>query len=131
MRGRREEKILRDVLVEGDAWFSSGDVVRSDREGRWFFVDRVGDTFRWKSENVSTAEVAECVCAVERVESVNVHGVLVPGHDGRAGCATVVFDGVAGRGQEALLEKRLEGLAEKAKKELPRYAVPVFVRVAI
>ncbi|KAK3064545.1 hypothetical protein LTS18_006255 [Coniosporium uncinatum] len=63
--GATGEKILRDVLVEGDAWFSSGDVVRLDWEGRWFFVDRIGDTFRWKSENVSTAEVAECVGAVE------------------------------------------------------------------
>ncbi|KAF1990328.1 fatty acid transporter protein [Aulographum hederae CBS 113979] len=126
-------KVVMDVLKKGDAWFSTGDVMRWDNEGRWYFVDRIGDTYRWKSENVSTAEVAECLGAVEGVEEVNVYGVTVPKHDGRAGCAAVVLDGLSGyqgksRAQE--VERRLRKMAERARKELPRYAVPLFVRVA-
>lgn len=64
-------KILRDVLVKGDAYFSTGDVMRKDGEGRWFFCDRIGDTFRWKSENVSTAEVAEVLGSCSSIANLH------------------------------------------------------------
>ncbi|KAL9627241.1 MAG: hypothetical protein Q9164_007661 [Protoblastenia rupestris] len=78
-------KILRDVLKKGDAYFRTGDIVRWDHQGRWYFVDRIGDTFRWKSENVSTAEVGEVLGLHPRVLEANVYGVEIPHHDGRAG----------------------------------------------
>lgn len=121
-RGASESKILRDVFKKGDAWFASGDVIRRDKEGRWWFVDRIGDTFRWKSENVSTAEVAEVLGMAEGVSEANVYGVQVPGHDGRAGCAAVVLKG-------ELDERVLRGLATHVLSSLPKYAVPLFLRV--
>ena len=121
-------KVLRDVRRAGDAWFSTGDVLRRDADGRWFFLDRIGDTFRWKSENVATAEVAEVLGAVARVAEANVYGVEVPGHDGRAGCAALVLaDGV--RGEDGLVGQVLGEVATHVLTGLPRYAVPVFVRV--
>jgi acyl-CoA synthetase (AMP-forming)/AMP-acid ligase II len=132
-KGASSKKILRDVLTKGDAYFSTGDVMRRDTEGRWYFCDRIGDTFRWKSENVSTAEVAEVVGQLRQyLEETNVYGVQLPGFDGRAGCAAVVlspeyqtmFD-TTGR----VDEKMLKDLAAHALKQLPRYAVPVFLRV--
>ncbi|KAF2102827.1 very long-chain acyl-CoA synthetase/fatty acid transporter [Rhizodiscina lignyota] len=123
-------KILRDVYSKGDAWFSTGDVMRHDNDWHWYFVDRIGDTFRWKSENVSTAEVAEVLGRVEGVVEANVYGVQIPGHDGRAGCAALLLDQIqaaerGGRSEQETLKK----LASHAIKSLPRYAVPVFVRL--
>ena len=98
-----EKKILRNVLEEGDAWFNTGDLMRVvDDVGftlgydHYQFVDRVGDTFRWKSENVSTNEVGEIVNGFEGIKFCNVYGVEVPGADGRAGMAAVTLaDGVS------------------------------------
>jgi acyl-CoA synthetase (AMP-forming)/AMP-acid ligase II len=117
-----EKKILRDVLKKGDAYFRSGDTVRFDSDGRLWFVDRIGDTFRWKSENVSTAEVGETLGRHPKVLEANVYGVEVPGCDGKAGCAALLLDG------EPTAEV-LESLATFSKNSLPRYAVPVFLRV--
>ncbi|OAX83269.1 hypothetical protein ACJ72_02362 [Emergomyces africanus] len=86
-----ESKIMRDVLKKGDAWFRTGDVMRWDAEGRWYFSDRIGDTFRWRSENVSTNEVSEVIGQHPEVLEANVYGVSLPNHDGRAGCAAIVF----------------------------------------
>jgi acyl-CoA synthetase (AMP-forming)/AMP-acid ligase II len=126
-----EGKILRDVFAKGDAWFRTGDTVRWDREGRWYFSDRIGDTFRWKSENVSTAEVAEILGNHPDVLEANVYGVLLPHHDGRAGCAAIVLkDPVTGGVSVAEpSEKILESLAIHVLSNLPRYAVPLFLRV--
>ena len=85
-----ETKILRDVFEKGDMWFRSGDLVRRDRNGYFFFVDRIGDTFRWKGENVSTSEVAEIIHTLDGVEEANVYGVPVPGYEGKAGMAALV-----------------------------------------
>lgn len=130
-RDASNSKIVRDVRRKGDAYFSSGDVMRWDREGRWWFCDRIGDTYRWKSENVSTAEVGECLGRHEAVSEANVYGVLVPGHDGRAGCAAILLHGaesaVDGQPPE-LSDKVLKSLAEHAMGTLPRYAVPIFLR---
>jgi len=112
-------KVLRNVFAAGDAWFRSGDLMRRDARGYFYFLDRIGDTFRWKGENVSTAEVAAAVCACPRVREAIVYGVAVPGMDGRAGMAAIVpgpeFD-------LAILRRHLAAT-------LPEYARPVFVRL--
>lgn len=117
-----EVKILRDVIAKGDAWFRTGDVVRWDHEGRWFFCDRIGDTFRWKSENVSTTEVSEALGHHPAILEANVYGVELPHHDGRAGCAAILLEADANK---ALLDE----LAAHASKTLPKYAIPVFLRL--
>lgn len=115
-------KILRDALSKGDAWFRTGDVMRIDSEGRWYFCDRIGDTFRWKSENVSTTEVSEALGMHHVVDEANVYGVQLPHHDGRAGCAAVVLHG-------KVTKELLHELARHAGDRLPRYAIPLFLRV--
>jgi acyl-CoA synthetase (AMP-forming)/AMP-acid ligase II len=85
------KKFERNVFAEGDLWYRSGDALRRTDDGRWFFLDRLGDTYRWKSENVSTAEVQEVLGAYPGIVDANVYGVLVPTHDGRAGCAALLI----------------------------------------
>ena len=99
-------------------------MMRQDSDGRVFFVDRLGDTFRWKSENVSTNEVADMMGAFLQIAETNVYGVQVPGYDGRAGAASIVLaQGVT----EASFD--FQGLAGHARAVLPGYAVPLFLRV--
>ena len=117
-------KILRDVFAPGDAWFRTGDTVRMDAEGRAYFVDRIGDTFRWRSENVSTAEVSEVMGMHPAISEANVYGVELPHHDGRAGCAAITLHG----GVEPSAEL-MRDLAAHATRGLPKFAVPVFLRV--
>ncbi|KAI5783382.1 hypothetical protein FPQ18DRAFT_112938 [Pyronema domesticum] len=117
-----EEKILRDVFVKGDAWFRTGDLQRRDEDGLWYFLDRIGDTFRWKSENVSTAEVAAVVGTDTGIEECAVYGVQLPGYEGRAGCAAVVL-------REGFDESHVIKGLEQTTQKLPKYARPVFVRV--
>ncbi|KAB5585016.1 hypothetical protein GE09DRAFT_1048225 [Coniochaeta sp. 2T2.1] len=124
------KKVMRDMFKQGDAWFRTGDVVRWDSEGRMYFSDRIGDTFRWKSENVSTAEVAHILGLHPAVHEANVYGVQLPHHEGRAGCAAVVLDpGVVGTDVAEPSPQALRSLAEHVTKELPRYALPLFLRV--
>ena len=118
-----EKKILRGVKKPDDAYFRSGDLLRRDRKGYCYFVDRIGDTFRWKGENVSTQEVAEALSAFPGVETANVYGVEVPGHEGRAGMAALALEG----GREAPFDA--QALYELAVSKLPSYAVPVFLRL--
>ncbi|TGZ81904.1 putative long-chain fatty acid transporter [Ascodesmis nigricans] len=115
-------KIIRDVFAKGDAWYRTGDLQRRDPGGLWYFIDRIGDTFRWKSENVSTAEVADVLGESPLVNEVVVYGVGLPNHDGRCGCAAVELT------QDADKHTFIKGL-EDAVKSLPRYARPVFVRI--
>ena len=115
-------KIMRDVFKKGDAWFRTGDCIRSDSDGFSWFCDRIGDTFRWRSENVSTNEVSEVLGHHPAIIEANVYGVEVPQHDGRCGCAAVTFNTPV---DEALLRS----VAQQATTNLPRYAVPVFLRV--
>ncbi|KAI8976924.1 hypothetical protein BDB01DRAFT_801906 [Pilobolus umbonatus] len=115
------KKILRDVFTKGDKYFRSGDLMRMDRDGFYYFDDRVGDTFRWKSENVATTEVAQTIGLFPGILEANVYGVLVPGHDGRAGMAALVF-----KEGETIDFKELVAYL---KKSLPKYAVPVFLRL--
>ncbi|KAM6943054.1 long-chain fatty acid transport protein 2-like [Xenentodon cancila] len=116
-----EKKKLRDVFVTGDHYFNTGDLMRIDEEGFLFFQDRIGDTFRWKGENVATTEVADHLLMVDFIEEANVYGVKVPGHEGRTGMATLKlkdnmdFDGNA--------------VYKHVKNYLPSYARPRFVRI--
>lgn len=89
-----------------------------DREGNFLFKDRLGDTFRWKGENVSTGEVASILSDHPAVHEVNVFGVSLPHHDGRAGCAAIVLKESAD----------MNDLASFARQRLPKYAVPLFLR---
>ncbi|KAK2736588.1 hypothetical protein FQN55_001602 [Onygenales sp. PD_40] len=124
-RGAGEKRKIKDVLRKGDMWFRSGDVMRMDADGCLYFVDRLGDTFRWKSENVSTNEVSDVVGKFGQIAETNVYGVQVPHTDGRAGCAAIVpVEGVT------IDSLDFAGLSKYLIKVLPRYAVPIFVRVA-
>jgi fatty-acyl-CoA synthase len=114
-----EKKLLRDVFTKGDLWLRSGDLMRKDEKGFFYFVDRLGDTFRWKGENVATSEVANVLLAFPAIRDVTVYGVSVPGTEGKAGMATIV----AGAGFD------LPGLHKHLKAWLPAYARPVFVRI--
>ena len=114
-----EKKILHDVFELGDAWFRTGDLMRMDDLNYFYFVDRLGDTFRWKSENVSTNEVAEVLTAFEGVATANVYGVEVPGSEGKAGMAALTLS------DDVNYADLLAYLDEK----LPSYAVPLFLRI--
>jgi fatty-acyl-CoA synthase len=120
-RHATSDKILRDVLKKGDEFFRTGDLMRQDARGFFYFVDRIGDTFRWKGENVSTEEVASALMTFPGVETATVYGVRVDGHEGRAGMAALErepsasFDGSA--------------LYAHVTRQLPRYAAPLFVRL--
>jgi fatty-acyl-CoA synthase len=120
-RAATERKVLRDAFAPGDAWFRTGDLLRRDREGYYYFVDRIGDTFRWKGENVATQEVADVLNGAPGVSETNVYGVAVPGEDGRAGMAAVVLQPGAAFDAPAFYAH--------AARHLPRYAMPAFVRL--
>ncbi|MBW2316249.1 MAG: long-chain-acyl-CoA synthetase [Deltaproteobacteria bacterium] len=117
-----DEKILRDVFEAGDIWYRTGDLLRQDAEGFHYFVDRIGDTFRWKGENVSTQEVAEVLADFPGLDMINVYGVEVAGAEGRAGMMAFVpaeggapFDGAV--------------FHEFVSERLASYAAPLFVRI--
>ncbi|XP_025246264.1 very long-chain acyl-CoA synthetase isoform X2 [Theropithecus gelada] len=120
-KAQTEKKKLRDVFKKGDLYFNSGDLLMIDRENFIYFHDRVGDTFRWKGENVATTEVADIVGLVDFVQEVNVYGVHVPDHEGRIGMASIKmkenheFDG----------KKLFQHIADY----LPSYARPRFLRI--
>jgi fatty-acyl-CoA synthase len=113
-----EKKILRDVFAPGDAYMRSGDLMRVDEQGFYYFVDRIGDTFRWKGENVATQEVALALSACPGIAEAAVYGVAVPGAEGRAGMALISPEGAL-------------DLVEIARRmqALPEYARPIFLRV--
>jgi fatty-acyl-CoA synthase len=114
-----EKKILHDVFEKGDRWFRSGDLMRKDELGYFYFVDRIGDTFRWKAENVATSQVSEAITVFPGIKEANVYGVRVPGAEGRAGMAALVAeDGLD-----------LEGFHRHVVQQLPAYARPVFLRI--
>jgi fatty-acyl-CoA synthase len=115
-----EKKILRDVLVKGDAWFRTGDLMRLDAQGYFHFVDRLGDTFRWKGENVATSEVNDAMLDCPGISDSTTYGVTVSGHDGRAGMAAITVE----EGFDvAALGRHLAG-------RLPAYAQPLFLRIS-
>ena len=123
-----EKKILRDIFETGDAWFNTGDLMKTVDVGfslglpHFQFVDRVGDTFRWKSENVSTNEVGEIINAHTQIDFCNVYGVEIPKADGRAGMASLVLT-------EGLDTLDIESFSNHVNEHLPAYARPVFLRI--
>jgi fatty-acyl-CoA synthase len=113
------KKIVGDVFSLGDRWFRTGDLLRQDTDGYFYFVDRIGDTFRWKGENVATCEVAQALGLVPGIKEANVYGVAVPGTDGRAGMAALNVEG----------ELDMDLLADRLVAALAPYARPVFLRL--
>jgi len=123
-------KVLRNVKTKGDAYFRSGDLVKKDKEGLFYFIDRIGDTFRWKAENVSTAEVADVLGKHESIEEANIYGVQVPHHDGRAGCAAIVLKSASSASSTPNPSSTtLKSIAEHVQKNLPGFAVPLWLRI--
>lgn len=118
-KAENDRKVLRNVFSPGDSWFRAGDLMKRDKAGYFHFVDRIGDTFRWKGENVSTLEVANVIATCPGVTGVAIYGVAVPGFDGRAGMAALVVN-------DAFDYAKLHAYVEK---HLPPYARPVFVRI--
>ncbi|XP_042364988.1 long-chain fatty acid transport protein 6 isoform X1 [Plectropomus leopardus] len=116
-----EKKLLKDVFKGGDVYFNTGDLLLHDHRDFLYFRDRIGDTFRWKGENVSTTEVSEVIGLLDFIQEANVYGVTVPGYEGRAGMAAVVLK----------QDHRLNGakLYNHLLKTLPAYAWPWFLRI--
>jgi fatty-acyl-CoA synthase len=114
-----EAKILRNVFEQGDKWVRTGDLMRKDDAGFFYFVDRVGDTFRWKGENVATSEVSEAICAFPGVEHAIVYGVAIPANEGRVGMAALSCE----------QELNLAALRHHLISRLPAYARPAFLRL--
>lgn len=114
-----QKKVLESVFEPGDRWFRSGDLMRRDALGYFYFIDRIGDTFRWKGENVATSEVSESLTGFEGVLEANVYGVSVPGRDGRAGMVALVAED----------DFDPTGFYAHVCKCLPAYANPVFLRL--
>ena len=112
-------KVLRDVFASGDAWYRTGDLMTRDGEGFFYFLDRIGDTFRWKGENVSTTEVASALESCRGITGVAVYGVSVPHAEGRAGMAALVVNG----------DFDLATFRQEASALLPVYARPLFLRI--
>lgn len=115
------KKIVRDIFKKGDSYFLTGDLFIKDEYGYVYFRDRIGDTFRWHGENVSTAEVEATMSKILGLRDVVVYGVKVPGTEGRAGMAAIVD--VDKKGID--LTQLVQGL----KKLLPNYAHPMFLRI--
>ena len=120
-KGANESKILRNVVREGDAWFRSGDLVTRDERGYFYFVDRIGDTFRWKGENISTNEVAETINTHPGIASCAVYGIAIPGHDGKAGMAALHLSEYE--------RFDLKKLSRHLVDNLPPHARPLFLRL--
>ncbi|XP_072039081.1 long-chain fatty acid transport protein 2-like [Amphiura filiformis] len=117
-----EKKLLRDVKTKGDLYFNTGDMLSYDKDGYIYFMDRLGDTFRWKGENVATTEVAEVLHRFPGIQEANVYGVKVPNNlDGRAGMAAIVL------AQNTSLDTK--NLYQYVTKTLPSYACPMFLRI--
>jgi len=119
------KKVVRGVFKEGDMYFCSGDLLKKDSFGFFYWVDRIGDTFRWKGENVSTAEVAQVLSDFQGFDEINVYGVELPGSDGRAGMAAVTF-----LANHSTNNFDWQGLFAFVTKNLPAYARPLFIRVS-
>lgn len=121
-KSKTEQTILRNVFTKGDSWFNTNDLVRDMGFGHTQFVDRLGDTFRWKGENVSTQEVEGIINLIDSVEESVVFGVEIPGCNGRAGMAKIILK------ENKTLD--IDNLYRLLSNELPAYAVPIFVRIA-
>jgi fatty-acyl-CoA synthase len=121
--GANEGKLLRNVFEQGDCWFRTGDLMRCDQQRYFYFVDRIGDTFRWKSENVSTTEVEQQLSLYSDAELISIYGVKVPQQEGRAGMA-----GITMKPTHEFDAKIFYAIVAA---NLPSYAQPLFVRICM
>ncbi|KAL8615939.1 hypothetical protein ACOMHN_034615 [Nucella lapillus] len=119
-----EKKLVRGAFKEGDMYFNYGDVLYLDSDYFVYFHDRIGDTFRWKGENVSTTDVANTLTRLDFIMDANVYGVTVPGHDGRAGMAALSLND-----RETLTPEQRKEIFDLCHADLPVYARPLFLRV--
>jgi acyl-CoA synthetase (AMP-forming)/AMP-acid ligase II len=117
-----EKKLLRNVFSKGDVWFNTGDLVRDQGWHHVQFIDRLGDTFRWKGENVATTEVENALNSFGQVSESVVYGIELPGTDGRAGMAAITLNCAPGEFEAA-------AFASHVRERLPAYAVPLFLRL--
>ncbi|KAF4668211.1 hypothetical protein FOL47_003134 [Perkinsus chesapeaki] len=132
-----EDKIVRGAFVAGDSYFRSGDLLRIDNGGRYYFVDRVGDTFRWKGENVSTLEVSNVVSQYPGIAEANVYGVKIPGEPDGRGCMVALRVGEVSASNDESSPACLHPFDEKAwvsfkkflDQHLPKFSIPLFVRL--
>ncbi|VDQ04018.1 unnamed protein product [Trichobilharzia regenti] len=126
-RQESERKVIRNVLRKGDMWFASGDLMCCDEYGYIYFVDRLGDTYRWRGENVSTAEVERILDQAVGSLTATVYGVCIPGTEGKAGMAAIALE------ESKLSPDEEENLISRIHKEftehLPPYARPIFLRL--
>ncbi|XP_073077215.1 long-chain fatty acid transport protein 6-like isoform X1 [Manis javanica] len=116
-----EKKLLCDVFRKGDVYFNTGDLMVQDQENFLYFWDRIGDTFRWKGENVATTEVADIIGMLDFIQEANIYGVAVPDHEGKAGMASIIL-----KPNKSL---DLENIYEQVVTYLPPYACPRFLRI--
>ncbi|XP_014446683.1 long-chain fatty acid transport protein 6 isoform X2 [Tupaia chinensis] len=116
-----QKKLLFDVFKKGDVYFNTGDLMVQDQENFLYFWDRIGDTFRWKGENVATTEVADVIGVLDFIQETNVYGVAVSGNEGKAGMASIIL-----KPNKSL---DLEKIYEQVVTSLPSYACPRFLRV--
>ncbi len=116
-----KKKLLFDVFEKGDSYFRTGDLLKQDEAGNYYFVDRIGDTYRWKGENVSTNEVGEVLTSFPGMRLANVYGVQVPNADGRVGMAALSHDEGGDFDRDAFYRF--------VEEKLPAYARPAFLRV--
>ncbi|XP_076443749.1 long-chain fatty acid transport protein 2-like [Babylonia areolata] len=119
-----DKKLVRNAFKDGDLYFNFGDVFYQDSDYFVYFHDRIGDTFRWKGENVSTTEVANVVAMPDFIHDANVYGVRVAGHDGRAGMAALTLNT-----GERITSERLREIYQVCEDDLPSYARPLFLRI--
>ena len=121
---KNKSVVMKDIFKHGDSFFNTGDLVRDIGFRHAQFVDRLGDTFRWKGENVSTTEVENMLSEYEKIAEAVVYGVEIPETNGRAGMAAITLvDGAELNAQDC------SAMVEQFKKCLPAYAIPVFLRV--
>ncbi|XP_036166240.1 long-chain fatty acid transport protein 6 isoform X1 [Myotis myotis] len=116
-----EKKLLRDVFKKGDVYFNTGDLMVQDHENFLYFYDRIGDTFRWKGENIATTEVADIIGMLDFIQESNVYGVAVPDCEGKIGMASITL-----KPNKSL---DLEKVYEQVVTFLPAYACPRFLRI--
>jgi citronellyl-CoA synthetase len=116
-----QSKLFHNVFEEGDLWFNTGDLLRDLGCDHAQFVDRLGDTFRWKGHNVSTTEVEEVLNVFDQVLLSSVYGIQIPGTEGRAGMASIIPS-------SSVVDFDLKALADNLRKNLAHYAIPIFLR---
>ncbi|XP_045748047.1 long-chain fatty acid transport protein 6 isoform X2 [Mirounga angustirostris] len=116
-----EKKLLCDVFKKGDVYFNTGDLLVQDQDNFLYFWDRIGDTFRWKGENVATTEVADVIGMLDFIQETNAYGVMVPDYEGKAGMASIIL-----KPNKSL---DLEKVYEQVVTFLPAYACPRFLRI--